>query len=127
MPLFNYRQLGFTDANRLSHGDGVIGDTIVVDIHNNRFLSRGISERRAYDLLGSDIGSCQRLFTSLHVSDRLEAGAAHGERTTNEQRKHQQHDQTDHQGRPLLIKPRNTHGHGVSLRPETLTSRTVVE
>ncbi|MNG16961.1 hypothetical protein D3C84_1009150 [compost metagenome] len=121
------RKLGFAHADWGSDVHCVVGGTVIVDVHVNRLGRRRIGEGRTHNLFDCDVGGGQRLVSSLHIPNRFEAAATHGERTAHQKGEHQQHDQSDDERRALLITVRSPHDHGVSLRPETLTRRAVVE
>src|SRR5512139_857443 len=73
------------------------------------------------------IGRGDRLVAVLHVADRLEVGRAQHECAGHHQGDEYQHDQADDErGTALAAKWRHA-VHGCSLRPDTLTRRTVVE
>src|SRR5512139_828127 len=78
-------------------------------------------------LLDRGIGRGDRLFAVLHVADRLEVGRAQHECAGHHQGDEHQHNEADDKRGTTLAAKWGHAVHGCSLRPDTLTRRTVVE
>src|SRR5512139_96324 len=104
------------------------GDShLVITDRNLPLCGRKEDGVAADHLLDRGIGRGDRLVAVLHVADRLEVGRAQHECAGHHQGDEHQHDEADDERGTTLAAKCGHAVHGCSLRPDTLTRRTVVE